>query len=601
MARSVYELFQAAVQARREKTAAQHKIQGQWRDVTWGEMDKTARAVTGGLVAAGVQPKQSVSILSNTRLDWVLADLGILGAGATTVPIYQSSLAEDAEYILNDSGAVFVFAEDEAQLKKLRAVRAKIPGVKRVVAFAGADASSDWEQSWDAFLKDGEAYATKNASEVAARAATLSPEDLLTLIYTSGTTGRPKGAMITHDNMLYEAEAAHKIGLLSPDDVEYLFLPMAHVFAKVLEVIWLQEQHVMAFWEGDMKKIVDNLSEVRPTVMCSVPRIFEKVFAKVMSDVEATPGVPGKIARWGVEQGVAAAKAAQAGKQPGGVSWTLAQKLVFAKLATKLSARFGGRMKFFISGGAPLSPDIAWFFKFAGVEVCEGFGLTETSAASTVNRVGKNKIGTVGQAMPGTELKIAPDGEVLIRGRGVMKGYWNKPDATKEAIDADGWFHTGDIGVLDKDGYLKITDRKKDIIVTAGGKNVAPQNLEGLIKSKSSLVSQVVVHGDKRKFLSAVVSVDEENLKSWAKQKGLQGDYQKLSQTPEVHKEIENVLKDVNASLASYESIKKVKVLDHDFVVGEQLTPSLKVKRKYCNERYKDIFDAFYSEAGGES
>ena len=593
MARSVHELFQAAVQARRDKTAAQHKVQGQWRDVTWGEMDKTARAVSGGLVAAGVQPKQMVSILSNTRLDWVLADLGILGAGATTVPIYQSAIAEDVEYILNDSGAVLVFAEDESQLQKLRAVRERIPGVKRVVAFAGADPSSSWEQPWDAFLQEGEKHDVQPPPS--------GPEDLLTLIYTSGTTGKPKGAMITHDNMLYEAEAAHKIELLSSDDVEYLFLPMAHVFAKVLEVIWFQEQHVMAFWEGDMKRIVDNLSEVRPTVMCSVPRIFEKVYAKVMSDVAATPGVSGNIARWGVQQGEQAAKDAQAGRAPGGLQWTLAQKLVFAKLKTKLGARFGGRMRFFISGGAPLSPDIAWFFKFAGVEICEGFGLTETSAATTVNRVGRNKIGTVGQAMPGTEVKIAPDGEVLVRGRGVMKGYWNKPDATKEAIDADGWFHTGDIGVLDKDGYLKITDRKKDIIVTAGGKNVAPQNLEGLIKSKSPLVSQVVVHGDKRKFLSAVVTVDEENLKSWAKGKGLSGDYQRLSQSREVQSEVENVLKDVNASLASYESIKKVKVLDHDFVVGEQLTPSLKVKRKYCNERYKDIFDAFYTDAGGES
>ncbi len=600
MSRSMYELFTSTVHVRKDKVAAQIKLNGAWRDLTWGEMDRVSRAVAAGLVKLGVQPKEMASIMSNTRVEWVQADLGILGAGATTVPIYQSSVADDVQYILNDSGAVVVFVEDDAQLAKLRQVRAQIPKVRKVIAFTGTP-QGDGELSWEQFLKDGEAYLADNAATVAARAAGLGPDDVLTLIYTSGTTGRPKGAIITHDNMLYESEAAMKVGIASSEHVQYLFLPMAHVFAKVLEACWFRAGHVMAFWEGDMKKIVDNLGEVRPTNMCAVPRIFEKVYAKVVADVDATPGVAGKIARWGLAQGAAAAKLEQTGQKPDGVAWSLAQKLVWKKLHTKLTARFGGRLQFFISGGAPLSRDIAYFFKYAGFKICEGYGLTETSAATCVNLPDGIKIGTVGRPLPGMEIKIAADGEVLIRGRGVMKGYWNKPDATKECIEPDGWFHSGDIGEVDSEGYLRITDRKKDIIVTAGGKNVAPQNLENLIKARSPLISQAVVHGDKRKFLSVILTVDEENVTKWAKDRGVAGDYRAITQSKELDAEIGNVIKGINATLASYESLKKFKVLDHDFVVGEQLTPSLKVKRKVCNDRYKSVFDGFYAgDAGGD-
>ena len=416
--------------------------------------------------------------------------------------------------------------------------------------------------------------------------------------------------MLTHDNMLYEAEAVHKINLITPDDVQYMFLPMAHVFAKVLETIWFQEGHVMAFWTGDQKKIVDELAEVHPTMMCSVPRIFEKVHARVVDQALAKPGLSGKIAAWGLQQGEKAARLEQQGGKPGGLAWMLAQTLVFSTIRQTLAARFGGRLRFAVSGGAPLGKDVAYFFKYAGVTLCEGFGLTETSAASAVNLPSDARIGFVGRALPGTEFKVASDGELLIRGRGVMKGYWNREDATKEAIDADGWFHTGDIGMIDKDGFIKITDRKKDIIVTACGKNVAPQNLENLIKSKSSLISQVVIHGDKRKFLSAVVTLDEDNLKNFAKTKGLSGDNATLSQHQAVNDALAATFKEVNATLASYETVKKFKILDHDFTIGDKpeekdkpgaglLTPSLKVKRKAVNERYKDIFDGFYADGGG--
>jgi len=611
MAKSVYELFENQVAARKDKPAVQRKVNGTWTEVTWGTMDTEVKKIAGGLVKYGVQAKDRVTIISNTRMEWITADLGILGAGGVTVPIYQSSTADDAAYILNDAGVVAVIAEDDSQLKKLRSIKADIPAVKKVIAMTGSVDGSDWEISWEQFLKEGAEYLAGHADEVKARSSGLTKDDLLTLIYTSGTTGKPKGTMLPHDAMLYEAEAIHKVQLFTPNDIQYMFLPMAHVFAKVLESIWFQEGHIMAFWTGDMKKIVDELGEVRPTMMCSVPRIFEKVHAKVTADVAATPGIAGKIAQWGLVQGEKAAKIEMTGGKPGGLAWTLAQKLVFTKLQAKLAARFGGRLRFFVSGGAPLGKDLAYFFKYAGVTICEGFGLTETSAASAVNLPGSVRIGTVGRPIPGTEFKVAGDGELLIRGRGVMTGYWNRPDATKEVFDDEGWFHTGDIGVIDGDGYIRITDRKKDIIVTAGGKNVAPQNLENQIKAKGSMISQVVVHGDKRKFLSALVTLDEDATKAFAASKGISGaNHKELSQKPEILAEIDAVFKTMNGILASYESIKKWKVLDHDFTVGDKpeekgkpgaelLTPSLKVKRKAVNERYKDIFDAFYEGGGG--
>ena len=598
MARSVYELFATTVQNHGDKTGAQYKINGGWRDVTWSEMGVLQKKASAGLVALGVKPKDRVTIWANTRLEWIIADVGILGAGATTVPIYQSSTSEESTFILNDAGSTVVIAEDSVQMEKIRKQAAELPNVKKVICFSPADvaADSELEMSWQDFLALGDDYLKEHADEVEERASGLGPDDILTFIYTSGTTGRPKGTILTHDAMLYESEAMEKIKLVNSDDVQYLFLPMAHVFAKVLEVNWFGQAHVMAMWEGDQAKIIDNLAEVRPTVMCSVPRIFEKVHSKVVSDIKKGTGLTGMLGRWALDKGEEAARLQTQGKKPGGIGWALAQRLVWSKIHDKLEARFGGRLRFFVSGGAPLSKDIAYFFEHAGVKICEGYGLTETSAATCVNLPGNNRIGTVGRPIPGTEVKIADDGEILIRGRGVMKGYWNRPEASKEAIDDKGWFHSGDIGEFDKDGFLRITDRKKDIIVTAGGKNIAPQNLENLIKSKSPLISQVVVHGDQRKFLSAVVTVDEENLKDWAEEKG-QGefDYKAVSQRQDLYQEIENVMTQANGTLARYETLKKFAILDHDFEIGDQLTPTMKVKRKVCNERYKEIFDSFYS------
>jgi len=597
MGRNVYDLFRTTAAARPDALAARHPAGNGWRDVTWGEVARTAERVAAGLAALDVRPGDRVAILSHTRVEWTAADLGVIGAGAVTVPIYQSNLASDCEYILRDAGCVLAFAEDEAQLAKLRAVRGRLPGLRTIVAFEDAPAGEAGILSWETLLARGDAWLGQHAAALDERGHALGPESLLTIIYTSGTTGPPKGAMLTHDCMLYEAEAVRRIGIVDPADVVYLFLPLAHVFAKVVEVAWLSTGCVLAYWRRDPKRIVEDVAEIRPTIFPAVPRIFEKIHARVVEDVAAAPGVAGRLGRWALAKEHAAARAAADGRAPFDPGWALARALVFRQLGRRLAARLGGRLRFAISGGAPLAPEIAWFFHHAGLEVCEGYGLTETSGASTVNLPGQVKPGTVGPPVPGTEIRIADDGEVLLRGRGVMRGYWRREAETREVIDADGWFRTGDIGCLDADGCLRITDRKKDIIVTAGGKNVAPQNIETALKSASPLVSQVVVHGDAQKYLTALVTLDPDALAAWARAHGVaERDHAALTRRADVRTEVERAVEAVNRDLPSHERVCRIDVLDHDFEVGDQLTPTMKVKRKLCIARYRDRFEAMYAE-----
>ena len=592
---TVTSIFKDTVARHGAQPAARFKRGGEWVEMTWSEISDFAHAVAGGLVNIGLEANARVGLFSNTRVEWIIADLGVLLAGCTTVPIYQSSTADDVQYIINDAEVKCVFAEDGDQIKKLLSIKELLGGVSKVVCFEPlsdevAEQAGDWVISWDAFRAAGEAFSQEKQDVVEARSAGVSPEDLLTLVYTSGTTGRPKGVMITHDNMVYEAQTVAETGLIRTEDVQLLFLPLAHIFAKVLEVTWFRLAHVMAFAES-IPKVVENMSEVKPTFMASVPRIFEKVYGKVKGKVEGSG-----IGRWALKQEEKATEKELAGGQPGGLGWLITRKLVMKKVAASLSETFGGRLRFFISGGAPLPPDIAYFFKHAGVKILEGYGLTETSAATCVNLPDQMKIGTVGPVIEGTEVKIAEDGEIMIRGRGVFKGYWNKEEATREAIEPDGWFHSGDLGAFDGP-FLKITGRKKDIIVTAGGKNIAPQNIESKLKSACGLISQVVIHGDKRKFLSALVTIDEAALSEWAEQRGVSGSYAELTGHADVHQVVKDTFDQVNGTLASYETIKKHHILDVDFSVDSgELTPSLKVKRNVVSANYMHIYDGFYAE-----
>jgi long-chain acyl-CoA synthetase len=584
MANSILQMFEETVKRRGNDPAARYRDGDKWVTRTWSEMDRDRNVVAAGLIGLGLKAKERVNILSNSSYKWMLADVANQTCGAETVPIYQSNLAEECEYIINDSMAVYVFAEDRDQLDKLREKKAQLGRVRKVIVMDDQTDGSDWTMSWSELVKLGEASLEATKNELSARTAAVKPDDVLVIIYTSGTTGKPKGVVLTHKSLVYEVEASMKVGLVQDNDLQLLFLPMAHSFARVLQCIWLGAGHEMAI-DSDITRIVANLAVVKPTVMASVPRIFEKVYAKVVGDGSAAPGLKGRLFRWALELNDQYAQHLIDGRvPPAGLMFQLsvARKLVYSKINEKLTQTFGGRIRFFISGGAPLPKKMAYFFANAGITILEGYGLTETSAATTVNRPEHNKIGTVGPALPGTELRIADDGEILIRGPGVMREYWNKPDATRESISPEGWFASGDIGVIDKDGFLKITDRKKDIIVTAGGKNVAPQNIESLIKSSSPLISQVMIHGDKRNYLVALITLDPDNAKKVGADKAAA--------------EIDEVLKKVNGQLASYETIKKHKILDHDFVVGHELTPTLKVKRKFCNEKYRQILDGFYSE-----
>lgn len=591
--RSILDYFHHNARQRSGKTAALVKRGGVYQSVTWGEMGADAERISAGLIALGVNPGDRVSIISQTRLEWVTIDMGILGAGAVTVPIYSSNLPDECQHILDDSGAVVVFAETPEQTAKFRAERARLGHVRQIVQLEGDIAEKDgWVMTFKAFLEGGRV----DKEELAHRASQLTKDSILTIIYTSGTTGKPKGVICSHDNMMFEAEAVAAIDLIRDVDVQLFFLPLAHVFAKLLEVVWIAQAHVMAFAEN-MGTIKENLAEVRPTVMAGVPRIFEKFYAAVVQKGQSGSPLARQLFGRAMSLSERNAEARAKGKRLGvrdTVKYELMKRLVFAKVGKGLKQSLGGRIRYLVSGGAPLSPKIAYFFQDAGVEVLEGFGMTESSAATCVNRPGRNHIGTVGLPVPGVEVRLASDGELLLRGRGITRGYWNNEAATKEVL-LDGWLTTGDVARLESDGTVRIIDRKKDLIVTAGGKNVAPQNIENLIKT-CPIVSQVVVHGDKRNFLSALVTVEAEALKRFATDNNLgDGSYAELSQRPEVFKEVQSAIETFNRQLPSYETIKKFKILEHDFSQESgEMTPSLKIKRKVVNQRYQKIFDAFY-------
>ncbi len=592
VAQNLVSMFEEQARKRGGRAAVRHKKGGAWADVSWSEMARRARRVADGLAARGLAPGDRVAIIGETNLEWILADLGILGAGGITVTIYQSNLPAECQYILADSGARFVFCDSAAQVAKVREVRSRLPALQGIIRAQGP-AADDLETTLDDLERAGDAYVQANPGAHEARLARIHRDDPASFIYTSGTTGNPKGVVLTHGNWVYEAEAVESLKIINENDLILMFLPMAHSFAKVIEAVWFRTGATGAFVES-LEKIVDNASEVRPTVMPSVPRIFEKAYNTVVSKGFATPGLKGKLFQLAMEGFDGYAAAREQGKPYSSLGLLIGRKLVFPKLAAALAERFGGRMRLFVSGGAPLSPKIAHFFDQLGFTILEGYGLTETSAGTFVNRPGNNRIGTVGPPVPGTEVRIAEDGEILVKGPCVMKEYFNNPAATAEVLK-DGWLYTGDIGHLDEAGCLKITDRKKDIIVTAGGKNVAPQNLENELKT-DPLVSQVMVHGDKRKFLSALITLNEENARKWASEHGLPAG-EGLHRDPALVARLQQSIDALNARQPSYATIKKFAILPRDFAqeTGE-LTPTLKVKRKVVTEKHRAALDAFYAE-----
>ena len=569
-----------------------------WERMTWKQAGERVRAIAMGLNALGVEPEQRCALLATTRVDWILADLGILCSGAATTTVYPSSTAEECAYILSDSQAVVAFAEDDSQVDKLLSQRDKLPTLKQIVSIDGAGGHDGFVVSLADFERAGRGHDAAHPERFDEIVAAIKRDHLATLIYTSGTTGLPKGVELTHDCWVYEGEAIDSLGILGIDDHQYLWLPLAHSFGKVLEAAQLQVGFLTTV-DGRIPKLVDNLAVVRPTFMAAAPRIFEKVYNKIITGAEAAGGAKIVILRWAIGVGNRVSRLGQKGKQASGLlalQYKIADKLVFSKLR----ARFGGNLRFFISGSAPLSRDMAEFFHAAGILILEGYGLTESSAASVVNRPDKWRFGTVGPAIVGTELKIDPgNGEILMRGRGIMRGYHNLPEVTAETLDAEGWLHTGDVGEIDDDGMLRITDRIKDLIKTSGGKYVAPQKLESRLKALCPYLGQVLVHGNARNFCSALVTIDPESIPQWAEDHEIHGkSYADLTRHEAVSAMIQEAVDKLNAELARYETIKKFAVLPKDLSLEEgDLTPSMKVKRKAVEKKYADLLDGFYAGA----
>ncbi|MEU0580187.1 AMP-dependent synthetase/ligase [Streptomyces griseoincarnatus] len=575
-----------------------------WKSLTWAEAAERVHAIAAGLIELGVQPEERVALASSTRVEWILADLGILCAGAATTTIYPQTNAEESAYILSDSQSRVLIAENAEQAAKAVEKRGELPELTRVVVIdaEGVD-SDDFVITLADLEKRGAARLQKEPELIKERVAALTKDQLATLIYTSGTTGRPKGVRLPHDNWSYMAKAIAATGLVHADDVQYLWLPLAHVFGKVLTSGQIEVGHVTAV-DGRVDKIIENLPVVQPTYMAAVPRIFEKVYNGVAAKAKAGGGAKYKIFQWAAGVAREYAKVTQdnfrrtgSATAPAGLrtKHALADKLVYAKIREA----FGGRLRACVSGSAALAPEIGYFFSGAGIHVLEGYGLTESSAASFVNPGEAYRTGTVGKPLPGTEVRIAEDGEILLRGPGIMQGYHNLPDKTAEVLEEDGWFHTGDIGELSADGYLRITDRKKDLIKTSGGKYIAPAEVEGQFKAVCPYVSNILVHGADRNYCTALIALDEAAITAWAAENGLAGKpYAEIVAAPVTVEMVDGYVKQLNEGLQRWQTIKKFRLLPRDLDVEHgEITPSLKLKRPVVEREYKHLIEEMYEGA----
>lgn len=582
--------------------AMNHRVgAGQWQAISHRETERRVRQLSLGLAELGLRPGDRAALISENRPEWALTDWACLTGRLVDVPIYPSLPAEQVVHPINDSGAVIVFVSGEVHAAKIAAIRGQCPALRHVITFTrelvpGADLTMADVEARGAAVDTPERAAQWKADALAAQ-----PGDLATLIYTSGTTGLPKGVMLSHDNIFSNVQASMAvIPLDRGNEVALSFLPLCHIFERMGDYMyWAMGAAI--FYVDSFDTVPIALQEARPTLAMSVPRLYEKMYARVFENALASGAIKKRIFFWARAVADEWADAKLAGREPAGpLAWqyALAQKLVFSKL----KVRTGGRLKFFVSGGAPLSPEINKFFYAAGLTILEGYGLTETSPVIGVNCPAAFRIGTIGRPIAGVEVQIASDGEVLTRGPHVMQGYWNRPDASAECIDADGWFHTGDIGVLE-DGFLRITDRKKDIIVTAGGKNIAPQPIENGFKS-NKYVSQAVMLGDKRKFPVVLVVPEFAALERWAALHNIYwSERAQLLQMPTIQQKMEREIAEEceKMRLASFETPKKVALLEHDFTVDRgELTPTLKVKRRVIDKTYAALIEKLYEGGGGE-
>ena len=586
--KTIADLLPKAAAQYGSELAVTYKQDDQWVSKTFDEVSEIVRPLAFGLVSLGIAKGDRVSILGNTRPEWTYFDFAALSIGATVVPIYQTNSPEECRYVLENSDSKVVVVEDAEQLEKVRQVRDQLPQLQHIVLMTGA-ATEDAISLEDLAAKgaDGDAAAWE------ALYSAVTPEDICTFIYTSGTTGPPKGCVISHGNYRAMLDMVNETSVIEEGDVTYLYLPLAHSFALLIQLGSFDLGATIAYWERDPLKILPNLAELKPTYFPSVPRIFEKIYTAATSAMEKEGGLKKAIFEWAIKVGEKMRANERAGRKPG---FLLQRQYAFAdkNVLSKIRGLFGGNLRLAVSGAAPINPEILRFFDAAGVLVLEGWGMTETSTAATISTPDDFKVGTIGKPFPGCEVRIADDGEILVKGPNVFQGYHKNPEATAETI-VDGWLHTGDIGEVDGDGFIKITGRKKDIIITAGGKNITPANLEAEIK-QHPLVSQCVVVGDRRPYLVALVTLEPEEAVKYAQEHNLPEDPVALAQNADVKASIEAHVEKINQNFARVEQVKKISILPHDLSQESgELTPTLKVKRAVVAQKHEDAIEQLYA------
>jgi long-chain acyl-CoA synthetase len=566
---------------------ARYKSDGEWREMSYADAGKSIKELALGLVDLGIEPGDRICVLANTRVEWVLAMYAISAAGGIVVPIYPTNSPKECQWVAGNSGARAVICEDDEQWKKFEQIRDELEDLEHVIGIS----PEAGDISLDELRERGAGH---DESELTERQDRIDPEDPFIIIYTSGTTGPPKGVVLTHRNAMSVCQVCEELEFITPEEVTYLYLPLAHVFGLTVPLASFDQGTTIVFFGGDTKKILEEIMKTKPTYLPSVPRVFEKLYAAAMKMLGQAPEEEQKRAREAVKLGVEMRNRRERGEEVPKEKEEAFQQ-ADERLFKRVRDLFGGQIRQAVTGAAPIAPEILEFFYAAGVPVLEGWGMTETTAIGTVNLLDQIKFGTVGKAVPGDEIRIAEeDGEILIKGPNVFKEYWKNPEATNETL-IDGWLHTGDVGELDDEGFLKITGRKKDIIITAGGKNLTPANLENDLK-QAAFISQAVMYGDRKPYPVVLVTLDPEEVLPWAKEHGLPEDLGELAESEKVQELVEKELARANSNYAQVEQAKKFRILDHDLSIDTgELTPTLKVKRNVVHERYAELFESMYN------
>jgi len=597
--KTINQVFKDRVQKYGSRIALEKKLNGKWDSVSWEDYYKRAAYVGLALKDMGLQKGDRVSLLSENRLEWLYADMGVLGAGGCIVPIYPTLIDEEVEYIVSHSDSKFLIVENNAQLQKGLYTAKRYPGLKMIIVIDSTDKTANpMIMGYNELLDKGKALYNKDAEAFASLADTIAQDDLATIVYTSGTTGVPKGAMITHKNIMAVIKALDTIEphYAYDSDQTVPFLPLSHVFERVAGHFYGMYVGITASYAESLDTLIQDIQEKRPTVVLAVPRVLEKVYQQILSQVQDQTPFKQKVFYWGQKVGSKISELREQKKNPG-FNLSLKYKIAYAIIFKKLQNALGGRVRWMTASGAPTAREIILFFNSAGIMVIEGYGMTECCAPATMSNIADYRIGTVGRPLPGVDITIADDGEILIKGDNVFKGYWKMPEETKDSFTQDGYFMSGDIGLFDEAGFLMITDRKKDLIITSGGKNVAPQKIENLIKSDPLFLEAIVI-GDKRKYLTVLVNISQEQAERIAKEKGINvNSLHDLFNNPRFKTIVEEHIEKCNQKLARYETVKKVGIIKNEFSkeTGE-LTATLKVKRKAVQQKYQSIIDSLYEE-----